>query len=245
MSATLNNKQDSVAKFVKQNQDQFCVNHQNIVAPKAEDVVQIKTYINFLTDELQYRQKSLHHHSQELLAKAIGHKNGKVFNILDATAGFGIDSFLLANLGHNVTMLERSPLIASYLEDALQTLCLDVNYQHLKLQLIHINAIDFMRNRIVQAKAKQYDIVYLDPMYPERNKTALNKQKMRLLKNIVGDDNDAEDLFNAAKQIAKNRVIVKRPRLANLINISTSNNKKHNPTFVINGKSCRYDVYQC
>src|SRR5690606_6881060 len=56
------------------------------------------------------------------------------------------------------------------------------------------------------------DVVYLDPMYPQRRKQALVKKEMRLLRRLVGDDGDAPELLAAALEAARRRVVVKRPR---------------------------------
>lgn len=195
--------------------------------------------IDFLSQKLQHRRKSLVG-SRELIAKAVGHRKGMVLKVLDATAGFGVDAFMLACLGHDVTMLERSSLIAALLQDGLTRVLAADPYKDLKLRLINTNAITYMQHL---GKDVKPDVVYLDPMYPERTKTALNKKNMRILKEIVGEDLDVIDLFKAALLCAKKRVVVKRPRLAKRIDEGILPCALV-PTFVISGKSCRYDVYQ-
>jgi 16S rRNA (guanine1516-N2)-methyltransferase len=189
--------------------------------------------IDFLSPQLQQRQKSLVN-SRELIAKAIGYKKGQMLRILDATAGFGVDAFMMARLGHDVTMLERSPIIAALLQDGLNRLFADVSSKHLKLKLVNVDAIVYMKQL---GEKDRPDVVYLDPMYPARSKTALNKKTLRILREVVGEDWDVMALFQAALHCAKKRVVVKRPRLAKKISDMV-------PTFVISGKSCRYDVYQ-
>jgi 16S rRNA (guanine1516-N2)-methyltransferase len=218
--------------------------------------------IDFLSSQLNYRRKSWRgggRCGRELIARAVGHKPGKGLKILDATAGFGVDAFVLAQLGHDVTMLERSPIIANLLQDALQRALEDDTCQDLKLRLINVDAIIYMEQLAMQyAESGDEnalpDVIYLDPMYPTRSKSALNKQNMRILKDIVGEDLDAAVLFAAALKCAKKRVVVKRPRLAKRIDegeaaegnlvIRSNSEVSMIPTFVIFGKSCRYDVYQ-
>ena len=194
--------------------------------------------IDFLSAQLCYRRKSLLH-SRELIAKAVGHKEGTGLKILDATAGFGVDAFILACLGHDVTMLERSTVVAALLQDGLDRALLSDDYKFLRLKLINVDAIFYIRQLAEQEKP---DVIYLDPMYPVRSKSALNKKSLRILRDIVGEDDDASFLLEAALDCAKKRVVVKRPRLAP--RLGSGEVISLQPTFILSGKSCRYDVYQ-
>jgi len=80
------------------------------------------------------------------------------------------------------------------------------------------------------------DVVYLDPMYPHRRKSALAKKEMQLLRQLVGDDEDASELLLAALASAKQRVVVKRPRLAPVLVGSA-------PGFQITAPNTRFDIY--
>ena len=53
------------------------------------------------------------------LAKAVGMKFNKNRTVVDATAGLGYDAFILASLGANVTLIERSEIIYDLLGKAL------------------------------------------------------------------------------------------------------------------------------
>ena len=53
------------------------------------------------------------------LAKAVGMKSNKNRTIVDATAGLGYDSFILASLGANVTLIERSEKIHKLLQEGI------------------------------------------------------------------------------------------------------------------------------
>jgi 16S rRNA (guanine1516-N2)-methyltransferase len=79
------------------------------------------------------------------------------------------------------------------------------------------------------------EVVYLDPMFPPKKKSALVKIEMRVLRQLVGDDEDAAVLFESAARVARKRVVVKRMRLAPEL--------VPNPTIVFEGKTTRYDVY--
>ena len=85
-------------------------------------------------------------------------------------------------------------------------------------------------------KTKYPDVIYLDPMFPSRSKSALNKKSMRILKEIVGKDSDSDQLLKIALKTALKRVVVKRPKLAPHLA-----GKK--PDITYRGKSSRFDVY--
>jgi len=172
----------------------------------------------------------------QAIAKAVGLKTyGLPLVIIDATAGLGQDSFVLACLGCNVTMCERSPIIAALLADALSraTANLEINAIVSRMQLIHGDAIQILSNL---TPAQYPDVVYLDPMFPTRNKTALVKKEMRFLKTTVGDDLDADQLLELARKVAKKRVVVKRSRTAGFLN----NTSPHCSQI---GKANRFDIY--
>ncbi|MFA6408822.1 MAG: class I SAM-dependent methyltransferase [Gammaproteobacteria bacterium] len=196
--------------------------------------------INFNDKRLLYRCSSKA--TPELLLKALGVKRNAEFaslgyKILDLTAGLGQDSYVLARAGCVVTMLERSNAVAALLEDALKHLKKDPEYCALPLGLIHIDSEAYLHKLLQSEDRSNFpDAVYIDPMFPEKRKTALPKKEMRILRELVGDDTDSDALLPLALQVAKKRVVVKRPRLAPFLN-----NKK--PNFSLTGQSSRFDVY--
>jgi 16S rRNA (guanine1516-N2)-methyltransferase len=192
--------------------------------------------IDFLSAQLNYR-KQRGGGRKQLIAKAVGIKSGYRPKIIDATAGLGIDAFILASLGCEVTMLERSPIIGALLEDGLLRAKEQLESSNIKLNLVIADAREFLTT----LSPKQYpDVIYLDPMYPERRKSALNKKNMRMLRDIVGEDLDSWELLAVAIKVATKRVVVKRPRLAPAIAPPKADIK---PDIVYRGKSCRFDVY--
>ena len=172
--------------------------------------------------------------SGQMIAKAVGVQSGIRPRILDATAGLGRDAFVLASLGCDMTLIERQPLVAALLEDGLQraALSLEVAPIAARMRLLTGNAIELMR--AWQGEAPQ--VVYLDPMFPHRDKSALVKKEMRLFRPFVGDDLDAPALLEAALALASHRVVVKRPRKAPCID-------DPRPSHQLEGKSSRYDIY--
>jgi len=169
---------------------------------------------------------------KELIARAIQVKSQPRLRIIDATAGFGQDAFIAASLGHEVQLIERSPIVAALLKDGLMRL--REKDTQIKLSLVASNAISYLQ----QLSADAYpDVVYLDPMFPERVKSALVKKEMRLLQQLVGQDQDAPQLLQIAKTVAKYKVVVKRPRLAPFLGDDT-------PSFSLQGKVGRFDIYR-
>ncbi len=193
-------------------------------------------YVDFVKGRLDYRRRYGGGIKQPL-AKAIGLKQASRPTVLDATAGLGRDAFVLASLGCRVQMLERSKVVAALLYDGLQRARQNVEIGSLikeHLQLIYYEAQDWLS----QMPDTQYpDVIYLDPMYPHRQKSALVKKEMRLFRAIVGDDLDAPALLKVALACARQRVVVKRPKLAPSVN-------ETKPTFCIESQNTRFDVYK-
>ncbi len=170
----------------------------------------------------------------QLLAKAVGIKANHLPTVLDCTAGLAGDAYVLASLGCSVVCVERNQVVAALVEDALQRLhaaadcsALQLSYRSESVQE-HLHAIAY----------QAYDTIYLDPMFPERTKTALVKKDMRILHDIVGIDADSDSLLNLVIPYAKRRVVVKRP-----LHAPTLDNQS--PDIVYKGKTTRYDVYLC
>jgi 16S rRNA (guanine1516-N2)-methyltransferase len=172
--------------------------------------------------------------SGQMIAKAVGVQPGVRPRVLDATAGLGKDAFVLASLGCEVSLIERQPIIAALLEDGLARGAqdLDVGPIIAQMRLLTGNSIYLIR----QWQGEPPQVIYLDPMFPHREKTALVKKEMRLFRPLVGDDMDAPALLEAALALASHRVVVKRPRKAPRI-------AGAKPSYALDGKSSRYDIY--
>jgi 16S rRNA (guanine1516-N2)-methyltransferase len=182
--------------------------------------------IDFFKPAAQQRlQKSTHRN--ELIARAVGLKAHYYPHVVDATAGFGNDASILASLGCTVDMIERSPIMAALLQDGLER-APDL----LKNLRLHCeDAKDFLRRQTIPI-----DVVYLDPMFPIRTKSALVKKEMRILKELVGQDEDAAELFALALQTATKRVVVKRPSHAPTLTAKI-------PDITYESRALRFDVY--
>jgi 16S rRNA (guanine1516-N2)-methyltransferase len=188
----------------------------------------------FVTGKMGYRREHGGGAGQ-LVAKAVGlQKTRATLHVVDATAGLGQDAFVLASLGCRVTLFERNPVIHALLADGLARAALNVDCAAIveRMRLLEGSSIDWL----AQADAEAADIVYLDPMFPHRDKSALVKKEMQVFRTIVGDDEDSGQLLAGALERARYRVVVKRPRKAPAI-------EGPEPTTRIEGKSSRYDVY--
>ncbi|MGW8194068.1 MAG: class I SAM-dependent methyltransferase [Desulforhopalus sp.] len=168
------------------------------------------------------------------LARAVGIKPGFRPTVLDGTAGLGVDAFVLSSLGCSVTMCERSPVLSALLEDGLERALGDEKTMKIvseKLLFVPQDSCEYLL-----ASKKSYHTIYLDPMYPQRKRSALNKQTLRIIRILVGDDGDSDKLLSAALQSAANRVVVKRqakaPYLADI-----------RPTHSVAMKKSRFDIY--
>ena len=167
------------------------------------------------------------------LAKAVGMKSNKNRNIIDATAGLGYDSFILASLGANVTLIERSEKIYKLLQDGISEGMLyggEISKILGRMSLIYGDS----KNILPQLSP---EVILIDTMYKDRKKSALVKNDMRLVREIVGTDSDYTELIEVALKFALNRVVIKQPRYAEpLKEIKACSHQ-------ILGKTIRYDVH--
>jgi 16S rRNA (guanine1516-N2)-methyltransferase len=204
------------------------------LALKKNDSKTLPLIIDFLSGPMTYRRQ---HASlrRETLVRALGLKSHSTDTIIDATAGLGRDSFILASLGFQVHLLERSPIIQALLEDAIKRAEThpDVNSIVSRMHLHKIDSIHWMQQLTPDTKP---EIIYLDPMFPERAKSAMVKKEMLMFHDVIGEDPDADDLLTLALTCATKRVVVKRPRLAAPL-------LGKPPSFTMTGSSSRFDIY--
>lgn len=167
--------------------------------------------VDFVSGAVAHRRKFGGGRGQSI-AKAVGLKQGISPTVVDGTAGLGRDGFVLASLGCNVTLIERHPIVASLLEDGLRRGYQDADigpWLTERMRLVHASSLTALVDL-----GQQVDVVYLDPMYPHREKSALVKKEMRVFQSLVGADTDADGLLAPAMALASKRVVVKRPDYA-------------------------------
>lgn len=149
-------------------------------------------------------------------------------NILDVTAGWGKDAAILASFGAKVVMIERQPVMVALLEDGLRRMPIE---SALDLSLVKGESKEYLK----QLKPEEYpDVIYIDPMHPPRQKTALVKKEMQILQKIIGPDLDVAELITLAISRCTKRVVVKWPeRVSPLLPSNAS----------IRGQTVRFDLY--
>jgi 16S rRNA (guanine1516-N2)-methyltransferase len=189
--------------------------------------------VDFVSGAVAHRRKFGGGKGQAI-AKAVGLNKGATPHVLDATAGLGRDAFVLASLGCKVSLHERHPVVAALLEDGLHRAYQDPeigSWMQQRMRLAFGSS-----HQLLPASELDVDVVYLDPMFPHREKSALVKKEMRVFQTMVGSDLDADELFESAYALASKRVVVKRPDYAPFLA-----DKK--PSMQIETKKNRFDVY--
>ena len=180
---------------------------------------------SFKTHAIQRRIQTQDQH----LLKAFNDKHKAINSILDITAGWCRDSFILAQNNYQVTAIEQSDLIY-YLSN--HSLIGYLAHNYLTLELHHANALHYL-----QKLSSLPDAIYLDPMFPSHKHQAKNKKEIQLLQSIT-QNVEMESLFALSLKKAKQRIVVKRPLHSEFLN-----NLK--PDFQFKGKTIRFDIYQC
>ncbi|MBR5897731.1 MAG: class I SAM-dependent methyltransferase [Lachnospiraceae bacterium] len=170
----------------------------------------------------------------EMLVRAARVKsplNGTAPVAVDATAGMGEDSFLLAAAGFKVYLFEKNPTIAALLKDALERACNDPAISAIasRMTFVEGDSIEGMRNL-----PERPDVIYLDPMFPERKKSGLIKKKFQLLQLLERPCDDENGLLQAAISASPAKIVIKRPAKAPVLG-------GVKPSYTISGNSIRYD----
>jgi len=167
------------------------------------------------------------------LLKACGVRKANRPSVLDATAGLGTDSFLLTAAGCCVQALEVNPIVYALLSDGFERYKqLGKQEQELisRLKIRNENFLD------INASREKVEVVYLDPMFPPKSKTAQVKKGMAYVQNLIGSDCQGEKMFEIAKKYAQERVVVKRAK-------SSPNITENQSDITFKGSSSRFDVY--
>lgn len=163
-----------------------------------------------------------------LLGRACGVRRENGPRILDATAGLGVDALALAKRGAHVHMVERNPALWALLANLL----VRSNISAAVLSLAD-------SQEILDTEAP-YDVVYFDPMFGPRSKSALPGKRMQYVGALLQDEHTSGgamdvELIQQAQLCASSRVVLKRRAKDPLVGV---------PDWTIRGRSVRYDVYQ-
>lgn len=191
-------------------------------------------YADFVTGKAAHRRLQGIGRKQPI-ARAVGIKPGKLPSMVDATAGLGQDALILATLGCQITLIERSPIVAALLDDAMERARVSVETAPIlsHMQLIQADACEYLQQL---PEAQRPDVIYLDPMFPKKDKSALVKKEMRLFQQLPGTSDDAVELLPIALKIARHRVVVKRPAKAPCL-------AHLKPHMRVKSPRMRFDVY--
>ena len=168
----------------------------------------------------------------EMLVKAARIKGQDMpQTLIDATAGFGEDSLILAAAGFQVTMYEFDEVIAALLEDGLE----------------RAREIPELRDIVGRMKVRcedsttalkkldfTPDVVLLDPMFPTRQKSALIKKKFQLIQQLEKPCSTEKELLEAAEMAKPKRIVIKRPLKGPYL-------ADRKPSYSLKGKAIRYD----
>ena len=152
---------------------------------------------------------------------------------IDATAGMGEDAFLLAAQGYEVTLFEQNPVIAVLLKDALRRAKKHPVLKDIasRMNLVQDNSVEGMSKLL-----DPVDVIYLDPMFPARQKSSLINKKLQLIQKLEPPCSEETDLFDAAISASPSKIIVKRPLKSEFL-------AGRKPSYTLNGKAIRYECY--
>ncbi len=167
------------------------------------------------------------------LGKALGLKTLRNPAILDATAGLGTDSYLFAAAACHVTMLEKNPVVHALLEDGMERAASHDHALKVIMSRMHLTAADLLHAELA---TESFDVVYLDPMFPAKKKSARSGKGMYLLQQLIVESSDEVAMLEHALKLARKRVVVKRARLSPSIG-------EKRPDISFTGSSNRFDVY--
>lgn len=229
---------DEAAK--KQIEFVFCSDEGRLALLSLNEPNMAPLVVDFCSGKMAYRAAKVQQ-NREVICKAVGMKQNAFPSIVDATAGLGRDTFVLAAAGSNILALERSTVVYLLLRDGLnRTQHSELSSISERIQLQQRDARDWATdfastNRNEEATSFP-EVVYMDPMFPERKKSAAVKKEMQFFQRLLGFDPEPETLFELALSIATKRVVVKRPAKAPTIT-------ERKPTMQYTGKSARFDVY--
>ena len=168
----------------------------------------------------------------ELLARAAKFKEPHENPVaIDATAGMGEDSLILASAGYEVLMFEYDPVIAALLRDTLRRAeaIPELKDPVGRMKLLETDSITGMKDLTASPA-----VIYLDPMFPARQKSGLIKKKFQLLQKLERPCSDGELLLSAAKNLHPERIIIKRPAKGPYLS-------GEKPDYSIEGGAIRFD----
>ncbi len=149
----------------------------------------------------------------------------------DATAGMGEDSLLLAAAGYDVTLFEKDPVIAALLRDAIRRA---KRHPVLGEVVSRMHVIEGDSVELMPDTCRGFDLIYLDPMFPARQKSGLINKKLQLIQKLELPCSEEAEMLNAAIAAAPKKIVIKRPLKGPYLAGRT-------PGYSVKGKAIRYD----
>lgn len=175
----------------------------------------------------------------EAVVRAVrGRRAARDLHVVDATAGLGGDAAALLRAGLRVTLIERDPLLAVLLEDALARWGeAEDEDDAARARAATLRVGDA---RVVLPRLRPPpDVVYLDPMYPRLRGGAKRRSAAWLRawtgERAPGADDEDRELLAVARAVARRRVVVKRPAKAPPLVPGVSGS--------LRGSTTRFDLY--
>ena len=176
------------------------------------------------------RASNLH---RELLVRAARVRGlDEAPRVVDATAGLGEDSVLLAAAGMQVTLVEREPMLAALLRDGLQRAARQPELAPIvsRMRLIEGDSVE-----VLASLDERPHVVYLDPMFPAKRKQAATNKKLQLIQQLELPCANEEELLGAALAVHPRKVVIKRPLKGPCL-------AGAKPSGSLRGKVVRYDI---
>ena len=170
--------------------------------------------------------------SRELLVRAARVRGVEAPTAVDATAGLGEDSLLLAAAGFSVRLYEKDQVIAALLRDALERASALPELADVvaRMELLEEDSVEALPHLDFSP-----DVVLLDPMFPERTKSAAVKKKFQLLHHLERPCENEGELLDAALAACPRKIVIKRPPKGPVL-------AGVKPSYQVTGKAVRYDV---
>ena len=152
---------------------------------------------------------------------------------VDATAGMGEDSLLLAACGYEVTLYEQNPVIAALLQDALHRA---KSHPVLRPIVERMHPVEGDSTLWMPKMSDAPTLVYLDPMFPARQKSGLIHKKLQLIQKLEQPCAEESALLEAALAAHAQKILIKRPLKGAPLAGKT-------PHYSVKGKAIRYDCF--
>ena len=189
------------------------------------------TYQGDFAETMMHRVTNGRLQHEMLVKAASSEKEGR--KAIDATAGMGEDAFVLAAQGYEVTLYEQNPVVAALLKDAIRRAKKNQILKDIagRMKVVEADSVECMSKLL-----DPVDVIYLDPMFPARQKSSLINKKLQLIQKLEPPCSEETDLFDAALKVCPSRIIVKRPLKSECL-------AGREPSYTLKGKAIRYDCY--